>query len=71
MVINWVSYLLNRDEPKGKELLYISFPKSTVFSPALVGINSPKFFTTFKRHNFQALKLQMVSAYYDRKSSEC
>jgi len=30
MVISWVSYLLNRDDPKGKELLYVSLPKGTV-----------------------------------------
>lgn len=60
-----------RDEPKGKELLYIIFPKGTLFSPALMGINSPKFFGTFKRHYFQTLKFQMVWAYCDRKSSEC
>lgn len=51
---------LRRDEPKGKELLYIIFPKGTVFSPALIGINSPKFFSTFKRYYFQALKFQMA-----------
>lgn len=60
-----------RDEPKGKELLYITFPKGTVLSPALRGINSPKFFGTFKKHYFQALKFQMVWAFCDRRRSKC